>query len=443
MHNPRAGARNLILFVLFAGPGFFFSPRASAGPNDKQALFHFEAPAPKTSLDIHAAVHLDFLGFDRHEENLPGAGSQENNFTIRRARVVLTGILYEKITFFIQTGLESTDTLLMDAIMIYQITPWLDVRAGQMKMPFSAERLESFLTNPFWERSLAANLELRRSRGVSLGLHTPQDLARLELGCFTGENMMKNSTDDHFEYVGRSKIFLSRMIPHFPGELALAAAGARGRRAPVREDTLSFAGKTLNELTFFSPVPVNGYRNRYEADLSWRYQGLWIAAEYIHSEEERDHVPIRLDTNRDGVGDETVTRDLENLVEEGWKISGVYVLTGEPFSERIVPRREWGALELCARYSTITFDSREDKIRGRAPGTWGREVSAASATLGRNNIDERVRSVDAGLNWFLKPGFWLGLDVTWQWFDHSSPYGDHHPDRRSDINYRGRIGLAF
>lgn len=417
--------------------------RAEAGPNDKQALFHLEAPAPKTGLDFHAAVHLDFLGYDRHEENLAGAGSQENNFTIRRARVVLTGILYEKITFFIQTGLESTDTLLMDGIMIYQIAPWVDVRAGQMKMPFSAERLESYLTNPFLERSLAANLELRRSRGVSLGLHPRNEMARLELGLFTGENMMKNNTDDHFEYVGRGRIFLNKIIPDFPGEFALAASGARGRRSPVREATTSFTGKTLNELTFFSPVPVNGYRTRWEADLSWRYQPLWLAAEWIHSEEERDHVRINLDTDGDGVGDAEVTRDLENLLEQGWKVSAVCVLTGEPFSERIVPDHSWGAVELLARYSTVTFDSQEEKIRGQVPGTRGREVSAASQALGRRSIDEKVRSVDAGLNWFIKPGFWIGLDVTWQWFDHSSTYDGNNPDQHSDINYRGRIAVAF
>lgn len=419
------------------------SQPAGAAPNDKQALFHLEAPAPKTGLDFHAAIHLDFLGYDRHEENLPGAGSQENNFTIRRARVVLTGILYEKVTFFIQSGLESTDTLLMDGIIIYQIAPFLDVRAGQMKMPFSAERLESFLLNSFLERSLAANLELRRSRGVSLGLHPRNDLARLELGLFTGENMTRNNTDDHFEYVGRGRLFLNKIIPDFPGELALGASGARGRRSPVNAATASFTGKTLNELSFFSPVPVNGYRTRYEGDLSWRYKPLWIAGEYIHSEEERDHVRINLDTNGDGSSDETVSRDLENLLEEGWKISGVCVLTGEPFSERIVPRHSWGAVEVTARYSTVTFNSQEDKIRGRVPGTWGREVSAASTPLGRQNVDERVRSVDAGLNWFIKPGFWIGLDATWQWFDHSSPYDDYHPDRHSDINYRGRIAMAF
>jgi hypothetical protein len=416
---------------------------APAEKNDKEALFHLEAPVPKTGLDFHGAVNLDFVGFEPTEQYLAGAGAQENNFMVRRARVVLTGVLYEKLTFFIQSGLESTDTLLMDAIIIYSPMSWLDFRAGQMKMPFSAERLESYLINPFVERSLAANLELRRSRGVAMALHPGQGGVRLDLGLFTGENMNKNNTDDHFEGVARGTLRLEKLISSFPGALSLSGSAARGRREPINAATTSFTGKTLNELNFFSPVNVNGYRTRYEADLSWTYKPLWIAAEWISSQEERENTAVDLDTNGDGAKDVTLTRDLKPLKEQGWKASVVYVLTGEAYNPRLVPVHQWGALELCLRYSAVTFDSQEDRIRAGAPGTFGREVSAASTGLGRRSIDEAVRSADVELNWFLKPGFWIGFDTIWQWFDHSAPYGPDHPDDHDDINYRGRVGMAF
>jgi len=54
-----------------------------------------------------------------------------------------------------------------------------------------------------------------------------------------------------------------------------------------------------------------------------------------------------------------------------------------------------------------------------------------------------VRAADAELNWFLKPGFWLAFDTTWQWFDHSSPFMPKGPDSHQDTNYRARVGVAF
>jgi hypothetical protein len=341
--------------------------------------------------------------------------------------------------------LESTDTLLMDAIIIYSPASWLDFRAGQMKMPFSAERLESYLINPFVERSLAANLELRRSRGVAMALHPGQGGVHLDLGWFNGENMAKPNTDDHFEGVARGTVRLEKLLPSFPGSFSLAGSAARGRRQPDSAPTTlttSFTGKTQNELNFFSPINVNGYRTRYEADLSWTYKPLWIAAEWITSEEEREGVAVDLDTDGDGVKEWTATRrHLKPLKEQGWKASVVYVLTGEAYKPRLVPNHKWGALELCLRYSMVSFDSQEDKILDG--NTLGREVSAASTALGRRSVDEAVRSADAELNWFLKPGFWIGLDTTWQWFDHSAPYGPDHPDDHDDINYRARVGMAF
>ena len=431
---------------LLAGLGLLgWAPNAAAAEpssNGKDSLFHLEAPVPQTGLDFHGAVQLDYYGFEPSEHYLSGAGPQENTFSIRRARVVLTGVIYENLTFFIQSGLESTDTLLMDAIIIYAPASWVDFRAGQMKMPFSGERLESYLINPFEERSLAANLELRRSRGVAAALHPGQGGVRLDLGWFTGESMTKNNTDDDFEGVMRGTVRLDKLIGSFPGALSLAGAAARGRREPINAATTSFTGKTQNELVFFAPVNVNGYRTRYEADLSWTYKPLWIAGEWIRSMEERNGVSVDLDTDGDGVKEVTVIRHLKPLREEGWKASVVCVLTGEDYNPRLAPKHKWGALELAGRYSMVTFDSREGRIPAGG-GAFGREVSAASTALGRRSIDESVRAADAELNWFLKPGFWIALDTTWQWFDHSSPYLPKAPNDHDDVNYRARVGVAF
>jgi hypothetical protein len=339
-----------------------------------------------------------------------------------------------------QTGLELSGVPIMDAIMTIPVTDWLDLRAGQMKTPFSAERLRSYKHQPFMERSLAASLELRRSQGAVFIADPWDGAVKTWLGLLTGESMNAHNTDDHFEYAGRVVLNFDSMFDGFPGAANAGLSAAHGKREPEVSSTNSFSGKTLNRLEYFSSVPVNGYRTRYETDFEWRYDSFWIAAEWIGVIEERDNVTIDIDTDGDRLGDDTITRDLDPLYAQGWTVYGVWVMTGEAAASVISPAGEYGAWSLALRYSTITFDSSEELIPGGAPGTRGREVSEASEALGRSDIEETVREVYAGLDWDIRYGVFFQAATVWQWFDHSSPYGNSD---RSDVNYRARVGIIF
>ncbi len=308
-------------------------------------------------------------------------------------------------------------------------------------MPFSQERLRSDSHGAIMEKSLSgSNLSLNRSQGVYLYNSPGGFPLHAYLSIFTGERRNRHNTDDDFEYVGRLVFPVSDIFDSFPGEAFIRGSAATGRRNPVRGNTYSFSGKTMNQLTFFSPVPVNGWRTRYEADIEWRYRSLWTAFEYIHCSEERYDVTVDLDTDYDGMADDIVTRDLDPLLERGWMVYVVWNVAGEEASDWVTPSRPWGALGLAVRYSTVCFDSQEDLIPASAPGTSGRETSEASEALGRPGIDETVSDFYLGLNWYIKPGVFFQSAVVWQWFENSSPYST---DDCSDINRRARIGIVF
>jgi phosphate-selective porin len=396
--------------------------------------------SPGVRLEIHSSIHIDYVAFDQNEEYIKDAGSQENNIFERRARIQLRAKLWDQIGFYMQAAFDVTNTPILDAMVTIPFTPWLDLNAGLMKMPFSAERLASYASGqPFMERSLAANLELRRSQGADLVFHPGAGAVNFYVGCYTGEYVTAPNTDDDFEYVGRAVLRFNSLFDNFPGAADAGVSYARGRRDPVRVPTdYSFGGKTMNELQFFAPVPVDGYRTRWEADAQWRYHFLWIGGEIISSREERDGVTVDLFAG--GTADKATNRDLDPLQELGWNAYLVWVITGENAEANLQPSRDWGALELAVRYSVVSFETGEKWIRGDS-GAIGREVSLASTALGRPSVNETTHDLYVGLNWFLKPGVFFQTAAIWQWFDASSPFVDQRG--HSDINYRARVGVAF
>jgi len=343
------------------------------------ALPAFSQDQPEIKLDLHVVIHADFVAFDRGEDNLGAAGSQETDFPIKRARLIMGGKLGDVIAFKTQTGFELNGPALMDAVIIITPAPWIEFRAGQMKVPYSQERLRAYSRQPFMERSLAGNLALRRSNGGYLDLK-PAPGASLQLGIFTGETMNAKNTDDALEYTGRVVLEFHDLIDGFPGQAQLAGGAAWGYRSPERASTNSFRGRTLNQVVFFSPVPVHGYRERYEVDADWRVGPVWIGGEWVVANEDRDSVTVDLDTNGDRVRDDQVVRDLNPLIEEGWMVNLLVMLTGEDASDRVEPASEWGALAAATRSATHPKSSAENRsTRPRATSTSGSTTTSDPA----------------------------------------------------------------
>jgi phosphate-selective porin OprO/OprP len=83
-----------------------------------------------------------------------------------------------------------------------------------------------------------------------------------------------------------------------------------------------------------------------------------------------------------------------DVANHAWEVTGSYVLTGEPASDRgIRPRQNfdpaaghWGAVQVTARYSALTVD---DEVFDHG--------------LGAAGASRRARSWAAGVNWYPNP----------------------------------------
>jgi len=428
--------RALVFFRPFAPLLLILAPLSAAAGERPSVTIGSEPPALRVSLS--SVIHLDYVGFGRGEDELEGAGPQENDFLLKRVRLILEGELYDRARFKMQAGMELEGPSVMDAVIVLPLGSRAELHAGQMKAPFSRERLRPYSHQPFIERSRVDCLALRRTQGIMLAARPVRGLD-FHLGVFTGESMNRHNTDDHFEYMTRIALD-SRVADPGPARWEIGASAARGRRDPDGGPVESFPGKTLNGLAFFSPVPVSGYRTRYSVDAELAWSFLWVAGQWTVSEEERENVAVPIDVDADGLRDDWFTGDLDPLCQRAWTVYLLMMLTGEPASDWVVPRHKAGALGLALRYSEIVFDSGEGLLPGSAPGVYGLEVSEASEALGRPDIEERVRDLYAGLNWRPAPGVFIQLAAIWQWFDDSHPYGD---GRLSDVNCRGRVGLVF
>ncbi len=73
-----------------------------------------------------------------------GGDDDESAFSIPRARLKLSGqTLKGDLTWVFQVDFGKGDTTLKDLVVNYRILPWLHLRAGQWKRPFSREHLTS------------------------------------------------------------------------------------------------------------------------------------------------------------------------------------------------------------------------------------------------------------------------------------------------------------
>jgi hypothetical protein len=423
----------------------------AAGPIENSPAKGGQAGPPKAmlnaaniKLEFHGALKLDYVGFDRGERTIDKVtGSMENNFSARQARFRLRGKLFDNIGFFLQMAFDApTAPYLIDAMLTIPVAPWLDFEAGLMKIPFSEERLRLYANRQhFMDRSLAANLTLSRSQGAQLRLHLPDsDAINLYVGAFTGENLVTANTDDHFEYAGRLALRFDQIFDGLPGYAQWSGSYAWGKRLPERTDPISsFQGKTFNGLVFFAPVPVNGARTRYETDFEWRLGPVNVGGEYIKSMEERNNVIVNLRTNG---GTAKVKRDLAPLAEAGWNVFFVWVITGEEAKPLIEPAREWGAWSMAVRYSMITFESGDHRIKTNTPGVHGHEINDTAKALGRSGIGDTMRDLYIGINWDIHPGVFFQAAAIWQWWDYSSPFYQDQ-NKHYDINYAARVGMIF
>jgi len=186
------------------------------------------AQETKTPSPVAASTALTLSGYGQVQYTTQSAGV--DGFTLRRARLALSGEILKNIRFKLQVDTLKSP-LLLEAYFDLGFHPAASVRVGQFKIPFSLESQTSSADLDLINRTqvvskLAPGWDIG-SYGRDIGITLFGKAAFLEytVGVFNGSGMNKTDADDNKDWAGRLAV-------HPASFLTIAAAGYNGKTVP-------------------------------------------------------------------------------------------------------------------------------------------------------------------------------------------------------------------
>lgn len=201
-----------LVAISFSGAALAQTPEPERAPRVRAGLGHGVGitsadGAFELNLRARAQIRFTLTG----EE---GGGEPATEFSIRRMRLLLQGhALSNELQYYIQLGFSNRDTEsdlrlpLRDAYVTWTRLRDLQVRAGQMKVPFDRQRVTSSSALQFVDRSIVTS-ELNLDRDVGVQLFS-RDLFGLgnrlgyQLGVFGGDGRNRLSSESGLLWVAR------------------------------------------------------------------------------------------------------------------------------------------------------------------------------------------------------------------------------------------------
>jgi phosphate-selective porin OprO and OprP len=276
---------------------------------------------------------------------------ETNTFVLRRVRPIFQGRAARYFEFRVMPDFGNGQTVLFDAYFDVRFSRTFRVRAGKDKTPIGLEQLYSDYALLLPERTLLTNLVPNRDVGVQLQGVTLGGMVSYIGGVMNGIPDATNGdidTNSSKDLVGRLTVLpFNRTRNPALRPFGVAVGATIGEEAGPLPSYRSTA-----QQTFFSYAPnvvADGARTRVSPSAFYFYKSFGTVAEYAHDVE--------------AVSGPTASA---SLTHTAWEVTGSYVLTGEPTSERgVIPARpfdpaqhHWGAVQVVARYSRLDLDPR-------------------------------------------------------------------------------------
>jgi phosphate-selective porin len=221
---------------------------------------------------------------------------EEAGFNIRRARFKLDGHAYRPwLKYYLEYGIAASVMLTLQ--LEVQKSDQIGLRAGQFKVPYNRERVDSSGKQQFVDRSIVNNpFTIDRQTGLNLQGHLFKGTlgdSKYNFGVYTGTGRGGDLEDDEQPmYVGRWQWnFLKRDLGFSQSDiarrkkpaasLALAAASNVGRYT-------RFSSSGGGQLPGFE-TPEEGQRERYKleqwmAEFAYHGRGLSLQGEYHYKQ---------------------------------------------------------------------------------------------------------------------------------------------------------------
>jgi len=313
-------------------------------------------------MQVGGKLHNDWA-FQEGDQQITGLlGELEDGTEFRRARLSMSGLMYEWVEFKMQVDFATGDLFFRDVYAgLRDLRGIGNIRIGQFKEPFGLEEQTSASYIPFMERSLANALVPSRNTGVMIHNRQFNERASWAVGVFKDtDDFGAGTSDEDYAITGRVT-----GLPWFENE---------GRRllhlgvAYSRRNTADFAR----------------FQQRPEAHLSPRFVDTGLvpaeAVDLLGTELALVHGPASLqgeyilaDTDG-GPGREPSFK--------GFYLQGSCFLTGENRNynaseatlDRVQPRKSFlsreglGAWEIALRLSKI--DLNNEAVRGGELMNW-------------------------------------------------------------------------
>ena len=349
--------------------------------------FFLETPDHKFKLKMGGRMYGDFRAYNSdHPRN--------DEFYISRARIYLSGTLYNYFDFKVEADFGKGESELKDGYINLNYFPSAQVMMGQFKAPFSLERMTSANYITFIERSLPVdNLTPDRDIGVMVhGAYEPVGL-HYGAGIFNGGRANESDADDHKDFVGRLAVIpFTERGPSLLKGLLLGFSTSYGEQEavyPGDKDAIWNKGelKTAGDSEFFQlndGVVHDGKRTRLGTELAWVIGPVTLQGEWMR---------VDLDDMENRLGES------HDLSIKGYYVQASYFLTGEEqdydvekavFSRPRIKkgfdpsRGEWGAFQLCIRYDRLELSD------GFFNHGFADEMK----------YTDRASGVTAGINWY-------------------------------------------
>src|SRR6185369_9788649 len=275
-----------------------------------------------------------------------------DTFVMRRVRPIFQGRAAKYFEFRVMPDFGNGQTVLFDAYFDVRFSRTFRVRLGKDKTPLGLEQLYSDYTLLLPERTLVTNLVPNRDVGVQVQGELARGLVSYIGGVMNGIPDASNGdvdTDTSKDAVGRLTVRPFTTTKHARlRPLGVAVGATSGHETGPLPSYRSTA-----QQTFFSYAPgvsADGRRTRVSPAAFYYYRSFGAFAEYAHN----------VQTVRGPVA------AAAELTHTAWEVTGSYVLTGEPTSDRgVIPahpfdpaQRHWGAVQVVVRHSRLNLDPR-------------------------------------------------------------------------------------
>ena len=222
--------------------------------------------------------------------------AKKNRFRLRDAQIQLEGRYKNLVEIELQIDLadiplaqsDPENTVLRDAFVTFKGIPYLSIKAGYMKVPYSRYSLTPFKYQAFWQRAQFARGHLfsRRDVGATLSTEFWRQLVNIEVGVFTGIGessiLGNNDASGQPEFIGRAEIsypsrFRKRNVDTRNVHIPMFSFGANARYVDQTQPEGSvLTGSLVGD---YGVKVLDGSRLSYGIDAAFKFHGVMMLFE--------------------------------------------------------------------------------------------------------------------------------------------------------------------